>query len=201
MRSVALRFTLAITAVFAISGVASGQGLLDKAKDIAKKTSIGKGVTKLGTEAQMLDATAVSLEDKNLPQIQVGQLKLGIASVDIKNGDAVRLHLYLYNPAQTDAAVPVPPADLFVMIDEKGRKLEMLGTPSVKNLVAGATDINVPAMERVEINVLYGSIMTDAKTGTLKVGSTGNITGIPLHTSATPPSSQSGQASSSPWKK
>jgi len=187
------------------SNVASAQGLLDKAKDVAKKTSIGKSVSKLGTQAQRLDATSVNLDDKNLPQIDVGGMKLGIASVEIKNNEAVRLHLYLYNPAQANSVIPLPPSDLFALIDEKGRRLELQGQIGVKNLAAGAAEITVPAMERVELSLLYSGMMSDAKLGTLKVGSTGNITGIPLNTAAAPPpaanANAAAQASSSPWKK
>jgi hypothetical protein len=181
------------------SASANAQGLLDKAKDVAKKTSIGKSVTKLGTEAVMLDATAVSLEDKNIAPVQVGALQLGIASVDIKNGDAVRLHLFLFNPAQTNTAGPLPPPDLFVLVDEKGRRLALQGQLSVKNLTAGSTEITVPAMERVEMSILFNGVAADAKLGTLKVGSTGAITGIPINTGSA--GAANGQASSSPWKK
>lgn len=193
---------IAITAVFlaGISGVAGAQGLLDKAKGVAKKTSIGQRVSQLGTEAQMLDATSVDLEEKNLPPIDVGPLKLGVSGVDIKNREAVRIRLFLYNPANADASVPLPPADLFILIDEKGRRLTMLGSPSVKNLTAGATEITVPGMERVEMSLLFNEMAADAKLGTLKVGTTGTITGIPINT-ASAGAAANGQASASPWKK
>lgn len=196
-----MALVLAALAAAAAPCAVNAQGLLDKAKDVAKKTSIGKSVTKLGTQAQLLDATTVSLEEKNLPQIDVGGLKLGISSVEIKNNEAVRLHLYLFNPAQTNTVIPLPPSDLFTLIDEKGRRLELQGQIGVKNLVAGATEITVPGMERVEMSLLYSGMMTDAKLGTLKVGSTGNIVGIPINTTAAPAAAANGQASSSPWKK
>jgi len=196
-----LSLVIASVSIATISSTANAQGLLEKAKDAAKKTSIGKSVTKLGTQAQLIDATTVSLEEKNLPQIDVGALKLGISSVEIKNNEAVRLHLYLFNPAQTNTVVPLPPSDLFTLIDEKGRRLELQGQIGVKNLIAGATEITVPGMERVEMSLLYSGMMTDAKLGTLKVGSTGNIVGIPLNTTAAGTAAANGQASSSPWKK
>jgi len=196
-----MALVVAALAAAATPCAVNAQGLLDKAKDVAKKTSIGKSVTKLGTQAQLLDATTVSLEEKNLPQIEVGGLKLGISSVEIKNNEAVRLHLYLFNPAQTNTVIPLPPSDLFTLIDEKGRRLELQGQIGVKNLVAGATEITVPGMERVEMSLLYSGMMSDAKLGTLKVGSTGNIVGIPINTTAAPAGAANGQASSSPWKK
>ena len=196
-----LSLVIASVSIATISSTANAQGLLEKAKDAAKKTSIGKSVTKLGTQAQLIDATTVSLEDKNIPQIDVGALKLGISSVEIKNNEAVRLHLYLFNPAQTNTVVPLPPSDLFTLIDEKGRRLELQGQIGVKNLVAGATEITVPGMERVEMSLLYSGMMNDAKLGTLKVGTTGNIVGIPINTTAAPAAAANGQASSSPWKK
>jgi len=197
----ALSLVIASVSIATISSTANAQGLLEKAKGVAKKTSIGKGVSKLGAQAQLLDATTVNLEDKNIPQIDVGALKLGISSVEIKNNEAVRLHLYLFNPAQQNTVVPLPPSDLFTLIDEKGRRLELQGEIGVKNLVAGATEITVPAMERVEMSLLYNGMMTDAKLGTLKVGTTGNIVGIPINTTAAPAAAANGQASSSPWKK
>ena len=194
-----------VTAFFAaITNAANAQGLLDKAKDVAKKTSIGKGVTKLGAQAQLIDATTLDLEDKNFPQVQVGMLKLGISSVEIKNGEAVRLHLYLYNPNPQNTAVPVPPADLFVFVDEKGRRLDQMGELGVKGLTAGTAEINVPSMERVEMSLLYGNIATDARLASLKIGTTGTITGIPVNTAAGVAASTNAantQNSSSPWKK
>ena len=99
---------LAAVSIVAVSGTAQAQGLFDKAKDVAKKSSIGQKATKLQTEAQMIDATGVDLEAKNIPPISVGTLQLGISGADIKNNTGVRLKLYLFNPAQQDAAVPVP---------------------------------------------------------------------------------------------
>lgn len=181
---------------------AKAQGLLDKAKDIAKKTSVGKSVTKLGAQAQLIDATTINLEDKNFPQVQVGMLKLGISSVEVKNGEAVRLHLYLFNPNPQNAAVPVPPGDLFVLVDDKGRRLDQQGELGVKDLPTGAAEITVPAMERVAMSLLYANVASDARLGALKVGSTGNITGIPLNTAAGGAAAAvNAQNSASPWKK
>ena len=197
-----LRVVMAAACIAGISNASNAQGLLDKAKDIAKKTSVGKSVTKLGAQAQLIDATTLNLESKNFPQVQVGMLRLGIASVDVKNGVAVRLHLFLYNPNQQNTALPVPPSDIFIFVDEKGRKLDQQGELEVKDLPAGSPEINVPAMERVEMSLLYGNIASDARLGALKIGNNGTITGIPLNTAAgggTPtPTNQ--QNSSSPWK-
>lgn len=162
---------------------AGAQGLLDKAKDAVKKTSIGQSVSKLGAEAKLLDATTVQLDSRNLPTVQVGMLKLGISAVEIKNGEAVRLKLYLFNPTPQAASVPSPPPDLFVLVDEHGRKLEMLAPPAVKDVPAGG-DITVPGMERTELAILFGEIAADARVGNLKVGTAGIISGIPIHTSA-----------------
>jgi len=182
------------------------QGLLDKAKDVAKKSSIGQKATKMGVEAQMIDATGVDLEAKNIPQISVGTLQLGISGVDIKNNNAVRLKLYLFNPAAQDASVPLPTSDLFVLVDEKGRRMEMLGVPEVKNLPVGSTDIKVPGMERVAMTLLFHGIAGDARLGVLKIGTAGNIAGIPLNTAAAPVGSATAQpaaaqSAASPWKK
>lgn len=199
------RFTTMSLAIAAFAGAATpslmnAQGLLGMVKEAAKKTSIGKSVTKLGSQAQLLDATTVNLDEKNLPQVQVGALKLGISSIDIKNNEAVRLHLFLFNPAQTDIAVPLPPSDLFTLFDEKGRQLELLGDLGIKDLAPGATEITVPALERREMSILYNGMATDARLGTLKVGSTGNITGIPINTGAAGATANA-QGQASPWKK
>jgi hypothetical protein len=55
-------------------------------------------------------------------------------------------------------------------------------------------------MERVEMSILFNGVAADAKLGTLKVGSTGAITGIPINTGSAG-AAANGQASSSPWKK
>src|SRR5215208_4697361 len=177
-----LSLVIASVSIATISSSADAQGLLDKAKDVAKKTSIGQKATKLSTEAQMIDATGVDLEAKNIPQISVGTLQLGISGVDIKNNNGVRLKLYLFNPVAQDAAVPVPTPDLFVLLDEKGRRLELLGTAEVKDLAAGAAEIKVPGMERVAMTLLFHGMAADARLGTLKIGTAGNIPGIPLNT-------------------
>jgi hypothetical protein len=183
------------------------QGLLDKAKNVAKKTSVGKSLTKLGTEAQMLDAPSFDLEPRNIPTVAVGSLQLGISGVDIKNNEAVRLKLYLFNPAKDNTAVPLPPPDMFVLVDEKGRRLTLVGELSVKDLPAGAAEITVPGMERVEMSILFASMAADAKLATLKIGSTGTIAGIPVNTAVagTPAASTSAadakSASASPWKR
>ena len=204
MNRLLTRFFAAMVFLTALSINANAQGLLDKAKDIAKKTSVGKGVTKLGAQAQLIDATSLNLEDKNFPQVQVGMLKLGISSVEVKNGEAVRLHLYLYNPNPQNTAVTVPPGDLFIFVDEKGRRMDQQGELGVKGLQAGSAEINVPAMERVEMSLLYGNIASDARLATLKIGTTGTITGIPVNTAAgvaASANSTNTQNSSSPWKK
>jgi hypothetical protein len=182
------------------------QGLLDKAKNVAKKTSVGKSLTKLGTEAQMLDAPSFDLEARNIPTVAVGSLQLGIAGVDIKNNEAVRLKLYLFNPAKDNTAVPLPPSDMFVLVDEKGRRLTLVGDLSVKDLPAGAAEITIPGMERVEMSILFGAMAADARTATLKIGSTGAIAGIPVNTAVagTPSATNAADtksASSSPWKR
>ena len=166
-----------------LTNPARAQGLLDKAKDAVKKTSIGQSVSKLGAEAKLIDATTVQLDSRNLPTVQVGILKLGISAVEIKNGEAVRLKLYLFNSTPQAASVPMPPPDLFVFVDEHGRKLEMLGTPVVKDVPAGG-DITVPGMERTEMAILFGSLAADARLGNLKVGTAGIISGIPINTAA-----------------
>lgn len=189
-----------LAAAFLITSAAhaGAQGLLDKAKDIAKKTSIGQSVSKLGAEAKLLDATTVQLDSRNLPTVQVGVLKLGISAVDIKNGEAVRLKLYLFNSTPQAASVPMPPPDLFVLVDDRGRKLAMLGAPSVKELPAGA-DITVPAMERVEITILFESVAADARLANLKVGTAGAISGIPINTAASGAAATTGNPAS-PWR-
>lgn len=193
------QFLLLAASLLAMApSVTTGQGLLDKAKDAARKTSVGKQVRKLGAEAQMIDATTVQLDSRNLATVAIGTLKLGISAVDVKNGVAVRLKLYLFNPASQNAVVPMPPGDLFVLIDDRGRKLQPVAEPQVKGLVAGSTDITVPGLERVEIFLLFESVAADARTGNLKVGSAGIISGIPLNTSAAPTSADG--ASPSPWK-
>ncbi len=191
---------IAAIAAAATPSSTNAQGLLGMVKEAAKKTSIGKSVVKLGSQAQLLDATTVNLDDKNLSQIQVGALKLGVSAIDIKNNEVVRLHLFLFNPAQTDVAVPLPPSDLFTFFDDKGRQLELLGDLGIKDLAAGATEITVPALERIEMSILYNGMAADARLGTLKVGSTGNITGIPINTGAAAATANS-QGQANPWKK
>jgi hypothetical protein len=188
MKSVLIRTGVIVASLTLIPPTSGAQqGLLGKVKDAAKKSSLGKGATRIGLEAMLLDGTTVNLDDRNLSVVPVDDLKLGISAVDLKNGEAVRLKLYLFNSTSKDVTTPLPPADIFSLVDDKGRKLDAFGDPEIKDLQEGATEVTVPAKERIEVSLLYGSVPVNARVGTLKVGSMGMISNIPLNTAAAQP--------------
>lgn len=184
--------------VFTFAIPAKGQGILKRIKDKAKSTAVSKGIDKLSAEAQMIDATQIDLDSRKLSTVQVGAVVFGVGAVEIKNAQAVRLHAYLHNPAaQQSATVPIPESDLFVLVDDKGRKLDRISELQIENLPEGATEITVPPLERVSLYLLYGGVTPDVRMGALKVGTLGVIQGIPLHTSA----AASDTSAANLWKK
>ena len=179
---------------------AQGQGgWVQRARDAARGTGVGRSVLRTTAEAQLLDATRIPLDDAGLPTLAVGGLTLGITAVEVRDGTALRLHAYLYNPAAESATVPVPGADLFVLVDEQGRRPVRLGEVDVEGLAEGAGEIVVPALERVALSVLYAEIPAGAKRGTLKIGTLGMITGIPLSASAGVPANAAAAQPASVW--
>jgi hypothetical protein len=169
-------------------------GWVQRARDAARGTGVGRSVLRTTAEAQLLDATRILLDDAGLPTLAVGALALGISAVDVRDGAALRLHAYLYNSATEAATVPVPDADLFVLVDEQGRRPTRLGDVQFEGLEEGAGEIVVPALERVEFTILYAEVPAGAKRGTLKVGALGMIPGIPLSSTAGAPANASAAA-------
>lgn len=179
---------------------ARGQGgWVQRARDAARGTGVGRSVLRTTAEARLLDATRIPLDEAGLPTLAVGGLTLGISAVEVRDGAALRLHAYLYNPAAESAAVPVPDADLFVLVDEQGRRPARLGDVDVDGLEEGAGEIVVPALERVALSILYAEIPAGAKRGTLKVGTLGMIAGIPLSASASVPANAAAAQPASVW--
>lgn len=157
---------------------------LKAARDAARGTAVGSAVSRISTRAQMLDATRIDLEARGLPTVAVGPLEFGVAAVDVKNGDGVRVRGYLYNATLHPAVIPLPGEELFVLVDSRGRRLERVAGPEVEGAADGAAEVTVPALERVEVTLLFAGGRADGATATLKVGSVGMIPGIPVHTSA-----------------
>lgn len=171
--------------LLASAAPAAAQGdWLKAAQNVARRSAVGGTVARLATHAQMLDATRIDLERRGLPTVAVGPLVFGVAAVDVKNGEGVRVRGYLHNSTAQAAAVPVPGDDLFVLVDSRGRRLERVAGPDVQGVSEGAAEVTVPALERVEVTLLFAGARADASTATLKVGSVGMIPGIPVHTSA-----------------
>jgi hypothetical protein len=163
-------------------------GVVGTLRKAAKGTIIDKAineVTGLDLQVKMLDATSINLDDQNLGQVPVGMLMLGVSSVELKNGEGVRVRAYLHNPMTEEVTVPVPDADLFVLVDAKGRKLTRVSGPDIPDVPDDAATFTVPALERVPLTLLYSDppLEPDANTGMLKVGQLGFVGPIPLHTS------------------
>jgi hypothetical protein len=174
-------FFLLLTTI-PMSADAQERNLLRRAAGIVKETGVGKVVHELTSEIQMLGATVVDLDQRDLPQISLGTLQLGVSGVEIKNGEAVRVRVFLFNPEIQEAQVPVPDPDWFVLVDTKGRRLERISGLSIEGAGSGATIITVPGLERVALSILYGKGTADAPTAILKVSTLGTIAPIPVHT-------------------
>ena len=202
MRSAArISAFLGVCLLSSTASPAAAQGILDRAAAAAARTGIGKAVRNLSAEADLIDATKVDLDGRGLPTVQVGPLTFGVSAVEIKEGEAVRLHTYLLNPGTEPASVPLPSPEFFVLIDEHGRRLERLGGVAVKDAPKGAAEITVPALERVTLYILFGDLKASPGMGTLKIAESMMIPGIPLSAVAAgslPPAGSSG-GSSNPW--
>lgn len=158
-----------------LPSMASAQGFADRLR----------GVTAGLLKVSLFGATAIDLEAAGLETIDVGGLVFGVASVDVADESALRVRAYLYNPEAAPAAVPVPGVALFVLVDERGRKVELQAV-EVEDLPRGASEVSVPGLERVNLALLFSAPESGALLGALKVGPLGVIQDIPLHSSAMP---------------
>lgn len=173
-----------LCALLAATPAGAQSDWLKKARDAAKSSQVGKTFSKASVQAQMIDARAVSLEERGLPTVAVGALALGVAGVEIKDDVGVRVHAFLHNPTGQAVSVPVPDPELFVLVDARGRRLERVAGPSIEKLADGAGSVSIPALERVEMTLLFAAPKPTGPTATLKVGELGAIPGIPVHSSA-----------------
>ncbi|MFN2384628.1 MAG: hypothetical protein ABR559_10295 [Gemmatimonadota bacterium] len=168
---------LALIVLFALMPprTAAAQGFSDRLR----------GVTAGLLKVSLFGATAIDLEAAGLETIDVGELVFGVASVDVADETALRVRAYLYNPDAAPAAVPVPGVALFVLVDERGRKIELQAV-EVEDLPRGADAVSVPGLERTNVSLIFSAPPSGALLGALKVGPLGVIQDIPLHSSALP---------------
>jgi hypothetical protein len=154
----------------------------------AQAQSIGERVTKaaqkfaaLSAEAAMSGATSLDLETRGLPTVSVRGLNVGVSHIEMKDSIAVRLHVFYHNPSDSAVSIPLPTDETLVLVDDKGRRLQFLSLKR-ERAPKGATELAVPALERVTFAAMYYVPNTDASEAILKVGTAGMIRGIPLKT-------------------
>jgi hypothetical protein len=176
-----------LAAILLLSPVAAEaqDWLTRRAAGAVMRTKVAQDISRTALEAQMLTATVVNLEERGLDSVAVGQLWFRIAGVELQNGTGMRVRAYLHNPTSTNAAVPAPTPDLFVLVDSRGRRIEIVDV-DIEGLSEDVPEISVRALERVGLSLLFANPPREPITATLKVGELGMIGGIPAHTGATP---------------
>lgn len=122
-------------------------------------------------------------------------LQVGVSSVDVVNGSAVRIHLAFLNGSDVAVALQVPADSAFVLLDATGRRFTLT---SVRSRTArGGNTITVPALERVEVNLVYLLNASPATEAILKIGPT-VLRGIPIRREPTSAASAAPVAPSPP---
>jgi hypothetical protein len=173
--------------------------LTRRAAGAVMRTKVAQDISRTALEAQMLTATVVNLEESGLDSVAVGQLWFRIARIELQNGIGIRVRAYLHNPTSIGEAIPAPTPDLFVLVDSRGRRIEVVDI-EIEGLPEEASEISVPALERVGLSLLFADPPREPATATLKVGELGMIGGIPVHTGATPGRRQTENAQSNVWR-
>lgn len=119
------------------------------------------------------------------PPAPYGALQASVRAVDVVNGVVARVHLALYNPGETPVTEPIPDDSAFVLVDGTGTRFQLASVRS-KEVAAGPT-FTVPALERINVALVFllnKSVATDA---VLKVGNTLIIRGVPIRREVPPP--------------
>ena len=168
---------------FSTSSTATAQGISEKLNKAAQKFAAASAEAAMSSGATSLD-----LETRGLTTVSVGELSVGAWQIDVKDAVAVRVHVFYRNPKDTSVSVPVPGDDTFALVDDKGRRMQLLSVRFEKKPKDG-TGLTVPALERVTLALMFYMPTSDASEAVLKVGTAGLIRGIPLKTapSAPPP--------------
>lgn len=169
----------AVLLLFTTTPVDAQEGFLDRV------TRAAKGISSTSAELAMRGATSIDLESQALPAVSMDPLTFGVSKVEVKDKVGVRVHAYFYNSTDQAVSIPLPEPGMFVLVDEKGRRLEAVSEPRIDKLAKGATEIMVPALERVSMRILYGAPAADAEQAVLKVGTHGSIRGIPVRAAPT----------------
>jgi hypothetical protein len=179
--------------------VAGQDWLTRRAASVVKETRIAQDVSRAALEARMITATLIDLEAHELGAVFVGSLTFRVSAVEVQNGVGVRVHAYLHNTNTFNETVPAPTADLFVLVDLRGRRIEIVDM-DIEGLPADATEIPVAALERVGLSLLFADPPREPVTATLKVGELGLIGGIPVHTGASPGSTENPNPDPNVWR-
>lgn len=163
-----------------IAAPAQAQGGL-----LEKVVRTARGAASLSAELSMRGATSIDLESRALPTVSMGLVTFGVSKVDVKDAVGVRVHAYFYNPTDQAIAIPLPELGMFVLVDGKGRRFEAGSGVKIDRLPKGATEIMVPALERVSMRVFFVVPAADTEQAVLKVGTLGMIRGIPVRAAPT----------------
>ena len=174
-RALLVVVTMAVTPVVSAASQTTGERMTKAAQRFAAITA----------EVAMSKAARVDLETRGLATITMGAVTIGVSSVDLKDEVAVRAHIYFYNPSEQSQAIEAPAESTFVLLDDRGRRLQILSLRAAKP-GPSANQLTIPALERVEFAAMYLLPTGVGPAGTLKVGSIGVIRCVPLHRSATP---------------
>jgi hypothetical protein len=130
-------------------------------------------------ELVLAKAPSMDLEARGLTAPGYGGLTVGVSRVQARDTSALRVWAYLFNPTDSAVRLALPAEASFALVDARGRRLTLVGPPKFTNLPKDATEISVPALERVEFALVVAAFPADITEVMLKVG-TSVIRGVPV---------------------
>jgi hypothetical protein len=134
-------------------------------------------------EMVLAKAPSLDLEARGLTAPGYGGLTVGVSKVQARDTSALRVWAYLFNPTDSAIRLAMPAEASFALVDARGRRLTLIGPPKFTNLDKDATEISVPALERVEFALVVAAFPSDIIEVMLKVG-TSVIRGVPVRVDA-----------------
>jgi hypothetical protein len=167
--------------------VSAMNGTVAHAQGTAQK--IGKAalsVASFAADLSLANAAKIDVEARGLAPVPMDALQVGVAKVDVKNGVAVRLHLFYFNPTEQPVTVALPTDETFALVDARGRRFQQLSL-RFPGLPKGATQLVVPHLERQSVDLVFALDNSADAEAILKLGPSAVLRGVPIRADAGAP--------------
>ena len=153
---------------------------------VQKITKAAQSVASFAADIALAKSVTIDAEARGVTPLTIDAIQVGVDKVDVKNGAAVRIHLFYFNPTDQPATIALPGDDYFSLIDLKGRRFQLLSLRA-PGVAKGSTQLTVPHLERTSISLVFALEHSTESEALLKVGTTGVIRGIPIRADGTGP--------------